>query len=71
MERKCVCHQVNEKCDKGLELVYEQFWVSVTEGIVNDVLQVIIGVFSPSSGRQFEMHVCDLCTNHLPFPFMV
>jgi hypothetical protein len=38
MERKCVCHQVYEKCDKRLELVYVQFWVSVTEGTANDVL---------------------------------
>ena len=69
MEWKCVCHQVYEKCNEGLELVYVQFWVSVAEGTANDVLQDIIEVFSPSSGRHFEMHVCDLCTNHSPFPF--
>jgi hypothetical protein len=69
MERKCGCHQVYEECAKGLEMVYVQFWVSVTEGTVNDVLQDIIGVYPPSSGRQFEMHVCDLSTNHPLFPF--
>jgi hypothetical protein len=70
MERKCVCHQVYEKCDKGLELVYVPFLVSVTEGTESDVLQDIIGVFSPSGGRQFEIHVCNLCTNHPAFPFL-